>query len=395
MSLRPIVAALLAAAATSGCQGSDSHAYLPSNASASQRASQTNLGSPSAPGDVFTFRGTLVQPPTTTVLQTVSVVATPFPYGGAPRAVDFHTLEIDGGSGPATTTDEWTGLGSAVHGRTPDLTYGSIESDGSGDEYAERDTVPLTLDLLPETNGATWSNGATAIDRENDADGTIARRTYTATGAYTESEDLPYQCTYAQCALALHANRTGSGSLSGSAFAAQGIQAVRVAAPAAGAIAISVAYTGGSQQSGSIRAWFAAGTPLYNEKDSLRTATPFPSTCSVPAKFGTRGTLIVRTIARIDPILGYAQTQTTNTYESPQYGPVCTQTWFAQRRYYDYPTLTFSSTPLSTQTISERLTLQSATLGSSKAARFPRTLKAPIRLWFPANASHVTPTWKR
>jgi hypothetical protein len=386
MSLRMLVAGLLAAAATSGCQGSASHPYVPSNELAPLRVARTTAGSPAAPGDVFTFRGTLAQPQTTTVSQTVTVVATPFPYGSVPGAVDFHILEVDGGSNPATTTDEWAGLGTAVHGRTPDLTYGSIENDGNGDTYTERDTVPLTLDVLPETNGATWSNGATAVDRENDADGATARRTYTATGAYGETEELPYQCTYAQCALALQANRTGSGSLTGSALQAQGIDAVRIAAPAGGAIGISVAYTGGSQQSGSIRAWFAAGTALYSESDSLRTATPFPSACGVPAKFGTRGSLIVRTTARIDPVLGYAQTQTTNTYESAQDGPVCTQTWFVQRRYYDYSTLTFSSTPLATQTISERVTLQSATLRNVTHPVANAARQAPIRLRLPAGA---------
>ncbi|MBV8490184.1 MAG: hypothetical protein JO199_06600 [Candidatus Eremiobacteraeota bacterium] len=300
------------------------------------------------------------------IAQTVTVSATPYPYGPAAGAADFHGVEIDrSGSGTTVwTSDDWRGPGAPNRGTVPWQSYGSRIGDGAGDTFLYRYPAPLVLDQAPERNGASWSNPATLLYREQDADGTAATAAYAPNGAYSENVQYPASaCGYASaCRLSIATSAAGAARYSGSVLLASGIDSIALSAPRAGEVTVVYTYTGGYQQSEAVPQWFPSGVALYAESDSIRTGVVFPPACAVPAAFGSAGNAVLRSISQVDPAAGTLSGEVTQTYTSAAYGTVCAVYSSTVQHYYDVANAVYSSVPIATDTVAETLTLRSAKL---------------------------------
>ncbi len=352
-------------------------------------------GTPYAFGDSFAFSGsqtiadTFAYPSpspypstntTATVNETVTVGASPDPYGPL-GAGDFHTIETDTAAlvTHTTTTDAWLDTsGSNL------LEYGYTTVDDSGDSLAASYTSPAIQDELPETNGATWSNGAGITYNEKDADGTASTRTYAANGTYTESTT-----TTAGVQSTIGENADGSGNITtNGAYLDGSVNSLAFTAPKNNQVTVTVNFVqppsptpagiGSPTPSPAptitprvytAPAWYGTTTPvLYSQTTKVTIGIAYPASCGVPSGYGSSGNQLVQTTNRLDTIIGYTDAQTQTTYTNPQYGPVCVVLSDVQNAYYDYQddfaTATtfhfhFPGTPLSSSTLSQTLTLQS------------------------------------
>lgn len=319
---------------------------------------------------------------TVTLAQSVAVGSSPNPYGPA-SAGDFHTVETDAAAlvTRTTTTDAWLGLsGSNL------VEYGYKSIDDSGNSLSAQFSTPVTLDQYPETNGASWSNGAGTVFNEKDADGTKSTRTYAPSGTYVESTTF----NAIGVTTSITENADGSGIINGNGYYLGGnVQDIAISTPAPGGqITVTVNYvqppTPSPAPSGqpsptpaptiapaiyTAPAWYGTSPPVFYAQNTTVTAgVAYPASCSVPPAYGTSGNELVQTTNRLDTILGYTDAQTQTTYTNPQYGPVCVVLSDVQNDFYDYQDdfaaangfhLHFPGTVLSTTTIERTLTLQS------------------------------------
>lgn len=314
-------------------------------------------------GNTFVFTGTLTETSgasttRSSVTQTIVVSATPYPYGSAPGAVDYHSVEVDrtGASSSSWVADAWRGNGTPRSGETPSLLYGS-RIDEDGNVYAYRYPTPQIVDWSPAVNAKTWSNGGALNYLEKDANGTSAHAIYAAGGSYIENVTYPQACSSATCDLNVTARSDGSAAYTGSALTSDGVTSIALTAPAGGFLDVVYALTDGYQQSFGLQAWFASGAPLYSETDAIRTKIAMPASCAPSAGSTTLVDLVTRHIARIDPAAGYSETENTQTYGSPATGTLCVVLADTQAEHYDFSSGTFSGTPLSTTHVAEVLSL--------------------------------------
>jgi hypothetical protein len=315
-------------------------------------------------GDRFVYAGVLTKTVDGRVMrasvrQTVTVTATPYPYGRAPGSVDFHSAEWDyfPGGNRRWTADAWRGDGAPERGVTPRLLYGSHVDDGNSELY--RYPVALVLDRVPERNGATWSNSASLVYDEKDRNGTSGRIDYGSRGAYSERVLYPSYCGAGRCELDVTAALGGSAAYAGSALVASGIASIAIGAPKHASIAIVFTLDDRSKRTFHATAWFAPGAKLNSESDVIHTGVTYPRSCAVPKYFGTAGNVIVREVARIDPAAGYSETQETHTYTSGRHGAVCLAMSDVRLGHYDFTNDRFSGKPIAQTSITEILSLRS------------------------------------
>ena len=267
---------------------------------------------------------------------TVQAAPTPF-FTTTASVVDVHSVETDAFAlrSNVTTTDAWFGTSASAYSL-----YGSSSNDGAGDSFTTAFTAPQVVDEIPEVAGS-WTNSPAATLTESDSDGTSSTRTIAAGGTYTETQTIPDGY-----ALTITTNADGSGSYGGTAFSAfHGRSAFVYSAPAAGVVTVSVQPTpqGASPAPSPLvvatpAAFFSPAPALYNESDVLSTNVPFSNNaaCAVPTQFGASGNEVFQTIGRIDPVLGYTESETIATYSSPGIGPVCIVLFDSQSYYYNY-----------------------------------------------------------
>ncbi len=373
MSLRALV--LIAVGTMAACGGSFATHTSPWLPAASRQAPAGARSADDGVGDEFTFGGTLVE--TTDgkmqradVTQKIVVTATPYPYGKESGSLDYRSTEWDRFRGGTRrwAADAWRGSGPVNHGIAPMLLYGS-DVDEDANTYRYRYPVPLVVDRQPERDGATWSNGAGLRYDETDRDGTFATMEYWPAGGYEEGVLYPYDCSFAKrCRLEVKTSSDGSGRYSGSALESHGIDSIVIAAPLRQSIAIVFNETNGSKKRYAVGAWFARGSPLYGESDTIHTHVTFPRTCAAAKRFGRSGNVVVRALARIDPAAGYFETQEIASYTSPRYGSVCLTMSDRRLVYYDVAAGRFSRTPLDATRVTEVLSLRSERLKNAPPA---------------------------
>jgi hypothetical protein len=345
---------------------------------------------PLANGDAVTLAGTLAQtivrplpapsatPPVFSSNATIAIATTTTTgatFNGAAGLSDLHSVEQDTTQSPAitttTTTDAYESLvpnGSAFDVVTP----GSAGTDSNGKSFS---TVLGTgnglLDILPETNGATFSNDAAATYSETDADGQTILRTTNADGTYSETDSYPDGTTQT-----VAVNADLSGSLTGFRGLA-GIN-VTVAAPTTATpstIAYSLSQPGPTPtstptvQTLSVNTWYPT-TTLASDVYTTTLAQTIPTACAVPAGAGTTAVALAETVRRLDPVLGTFENRTTTSFLAPSYGLVCVQIADTLDDYYDYSgqsssLIAVSSTPIQTTSIVETVGLKSATIGGA------------------------------
>jgi hypothetical protein len=353
--------------------------------------SGTALNTP-APQLNYGFTGTMTQSATytypspspfpatssaATITETVSLGSSPAP--NASTSVDVHAVSIASGalSSNTTTSDTWIGASSGKL-----VEYGTQSADSVApvpDTYSTTYVTPAQIDVLPEAVSQ-WTNSPAATTTEADSDGTTDSRTYASDGSYSDTQSLPIGLT-----IAMQDAADGSGVLTGTLFTNYyGLDPGFIFdAPSGGAVEIDLGLPGGPVEFALVPDWLTASLPLYSESDALTTGVTYPASCSVPAVEGKSGNDIHQQIKTVDPILGYTEVRTTDTYTSPYYGPVCIAQGDVQTYYYDYTGDTqasyynfadFEGVVLSTVTTNQTLTLQTAT--GNEISTFAKTRSA-------------------
>lgn len=386
---------------------------------------------PANAGDAFAFTGTLNQsatyaypkptlPPsnvTANVTQSVSVSATANPFGPG-TAQDFKTVEADAYPTQTltTTTDYYYQLANANFEL---LGYNAVDDQGNTTSVSY--STPQIVDKLPEASGASWSNSPAMVLKQNFAGQEQATRTVDADGTYTDTETI-YQGsgqsgTYPAMQIVLSDAKDGSGSFSftynftgtpyNPPYTSETYEwttsAPHVPSPAPsatpGAPVIDVYETRLLVQATpvpspspayqfSLNQWYPAALALYSESDSNKGSATIPAACAVPSGFGTTATQIEQQVNRLDTALGTMETTTTDSYVAMGFGPVCVQVHDQTQTFYDFNNDTgynwyYSSTPMSTATIAETLTLQTQGTSTSPQDR-SRMSAGPLQPVSPA-----------
>lgn len=437
-----VVASLACGIAFVGCGGGGGGGGTPPTAAPSgPTPSPSFTGSrPAGDGDTFAYAGAstlvYVRPPRTipplpspnptSSVTTVSTIAQQIAVtSGATFAsrtglFDFKITETDVAPLKTTTlvTDEYLAYGTA--GLTTAVSIvGSSTTTSDGVKYV---TVygpgNGLLDVLPEAAGriGTSPNNAALTLTETDPDGQITSHTVNPDGTYREQAQFVDGTT----SLAIeNADGTGSYSvpfvISGTPYGdglAPPNTLLSVAAPAvlpsAGPyIPVSIAYSYGATPAPSPSAtpaptptpvqrfvqpvWYPGGVyPTVPSSESYVNAGPTapPSACNLSATLlaGRPTNALVQTIARVDIVFGETELETTTTYTAPGLGVVCLQESDVVTHYYDYSGQTqyslvqTSGTPLQTDTLTETLTLQAATVNASSATRSAQSLGSAVGL---------------
>lgn len=343
---------------------------------------------------------------TAAVTQTVTTGTAAYP-GGSAAVSNLHSVENDVMAlrTNTITTDAW--LGFIGSGSSAALgVFGTNVADGNNPVASTIQTIytaPQQSDLVVETNGASWSNSPAASITEKDADGFSATRTINADGSYIDTQSSVFKTNSGPLNFVIATKADGSGSYTGSTFPAiYNINGLFMSAPSAGKIAVTYTLPAPSPSPSATPApptvvtlatppaWFAPGTALYKESDTLTTGVAYPAGCAVPSWYGTTGGHIAQVIDSLDPVIGITDHKTVDTYTNTLVGPVCMVQRDTQISYYDYLNDTsgaiagianFAGTPQHTMTLTETLTLSAgaSVSGAQRAAASPGSL-SPVTM---------------
>jgi hypothetical protein len=307
-----------------------------------------------------------------TVTTALTVQAAPTPFFAASGTADFNTVETDAYAlhSNVLTTDAWYATTASAF-----QLFGSSVNDGAGDTVTTQYAAPLTVDQLPELGGGAWSNSPAATIVETDLDGTHSTRTYAANGTYTETQTVPNNLT-----AIIAVNADGSGTYSGTAFSTfRRNNGFSFSTPSPTGV-ITVATVPTPKPTGTPAppttvatpgVWYPVPFVPYTETDTMTTNKPIDSSCALSPSFGATGNDVSQSIQRVDPVLGYVETETTDTYYVAGIGSVCVVLADTQNYYYNYnnddgtlasAAAVFGTGSLkSTQTTNEVVSLQSTT----------------------------------
>ncbi len=338
---------------------------------------------PGASGDSFTFTGTisstqqLTASPTTapqvtsgTVTVTTNVTADTAVSASNDQAQSTST-EVDKYALQTITTTTNTVNQFALTSPFNVSVVSTDAVDSNGAEYVNTYGAGNgLLDVLPETAGSFGPNTAALVYQENDPANYTRTRTINANGSYTEDGYDPFGDEQI-----VTTNSDLSASYDASQYDYRTFSFTKpTGSPAM--ITIGYEYNDGNPNdtqtaSFPIMSWIPTGTTQPSvETDVDDGATPFPSGCAVPAKYGTNGNKIVQSITRVDPALGNYETEVITTYVVPIFGPACIVMTDNVNTYYDYTAqygygLYYSaagfSRPVETTNTTETLTLSSST----------------------------------
>ncbi len=325
-------------------------------------------------GAAFTYTGTLTEAiaratpcamPTATQQATVSVsvTVTSAPYS----PTDEHSVESDAYTTETTSTKTDANVAATTVGSAAGFSESAETStDEVGDTTVTTYSTPLVYAIaspLPYTG--TITNGPPSTVKATLADSTTTDRTYdTSNGSYTESDsiaggganDIIVNADFSGS----YTVATGSGQLEAS-----------YSAPSGGSITFTESLAGQTLSSFAIPQWWT-GTSLYSDTTVDKGAGTLPSPCNPTGVSSAND--FRRTIAIVDPVLGYTETETIDAYvaSSPTLGPACVVIADTQKLYYDYfydtpysIYLSGSATPLQTDTIAEAYWYASPPTGDS------------------------------
>jgi hypothetical protein len=276
---------------------------------------------------------------TATVSTTIAVQAAPTPFWGATGTTDFHSVETDAYAlrSNVATTDAW--YANAANGFQ---LFGSSSNDGAGDTVTTEYAAPFTLEALPESNGASWTNDPAEVIHETDADGTHSTRVYASNGTYTETQTVPASLT-----AIITVNADGSGTYSGTAFYTfSRTNGFSFSTPSpTGVITVAIVHTPPPPPLifvpppttvATPAVWYPVPFVPYTETDSLALNKTIDGRCALSNAFGVSGSDVTQAIQRVDPVLGYVESQMTDTYYVTGIGVVCVVMADTQTYHYNY-----------------------------------------------------------
>lgn len=395
-----------------GCGGgggsSNSSSELPVVTRGGATSSPAPTGSPYPTGDgtQLVYGGTLTQsfqtftevvapssspePVSTTTQNVTQIVAVRSnqSFNGNNGLFDLHSSETDADtSGLKTTTSTTDTYESVVPNGSAStlLQYGSLFVDEAGDSTTTSYSSPLTLDRLPETPGAQWSNSPAASIQQalagNSSGSSITvQRTIHSDGTYAENTTYPqgYSAPGYSGVGEIQENADGSGTF---AFVANaGALTLDFSLPVpqpTGSPLITVAEFTGLDPTNAdppnlafqLPDWYGTAPAFYNETDKDLGLLAIPSSCMLSAQYPQTAYAIQQVIDLTDTILGYTEHRTTTNYVAGGYGTLCSTTSDTLTLYYDYSgdqAYVFDAQmPLEIDTVAETLALQPATSAST------------------------------
>jgi hypothetical protein len=362
-------------------------------------------------GDSYTYVGTLAQTiyrsqpcpqPTASASAQVTVTVSMSPDPSIAGASDENSIEQD--AYPlGTQTFTTTAVVSTPLPASPQRYYESTETmtDGVGDTVVTTYASPgLQFAQTPERASNTWSNNEPQTYDQTLADGSTFNRTYPGAGIYTETDTIQGNGTNV-----ITANTDGSGTYEIGKGSTAGDVLFTIGAPSGGYISFAVSVNGTPAGTTlQVPLWYTLPLTFYSDTtlDDGSPTTSLPSACAsagwVSPTYAFES--LVRTIDVTDPILGYTEKETIDTYDVPSYnngtttvtlGPVCAVISDTVDTYYDYSFTTpfaayvsGNAQPIMTNTIDETLALQqgsslkalSASRAASVAAHFSSEIAA-------------------
>ena len=336
-------------------------------------AANSVVSRPLANGDTFAYAGTSTESfvytgttpsPSASVTTTIAqntTVATGKTYNGTSGLDEFTTAETDATSRQTTTisTNAYYGFGTSTGPtdpttgvvQTPLTYYGSTSSGSNGETLATTLTSPGfgnnsgTVDLLPEANSPTWTNGIAEKIVQNESDGFSATRTYNADGSYTENDTYPQTTAAspqpaAETATIVQAS-DGSGSYSVPLFSGSNVSITYAKPKTSGEIDITFDDNMGDTFVEQVSAWFpqplSTTAPAYSEIDRDNGAVTYPSACGLSSgKYGTTGNELEQKYTRIDTILGDLEYFDQLTYVATNGVAACVQLSDVTYSFYDF-----------------------------------------------------------
>ncbi|MDE2483526.1 MAG: hypothetical protein KGN02_15220 [bacterium] len=311
-------------------------------------------------------------------------------FNGGSGLTDYHDVETDAQSSGLKTTTSTTDTYETVaqSGSAQNLLdYGSVYADEAGDTMTTSYAPARIEDELPESGGASWSNGAGATIEEaiaGDASGSpvTVQRVVANAGTYSESTTYPpgYQAIGYTGVGDIQENADGSGSY---AWVAVGspltIEYSQPVPQPTGAPQITIAeFTNldptpaeAPSQSFSFASWYGFSPSFYGETDKDLGSVAVPASCNLGSQLPQTANAIQQTTNRVDTIVGYTEQEVQTTYVVAGESPVCTTLHDVQQIYYDFngdQAFVFSAlTPLQITTIDETLAMQNSTTVASRA----------------------------
>ena len=344
-------------------------------------------------GATFAYTGTLTSTivrstpcamPTATQNAIVSVDVT---ITTAPGGADEHSVENDAyETNTTTTTTDAIVAPTSSPGTLSFAELSETSTDAIGSQPG--DTTVTTYGLAPLVYavaaplpfGGTITNDPPSTVNATLADGTTTSRTYTSSGAYTESDTIPgggaNTITVGNDFSGSYAVETNQGQLEFAFSAPTGT----------GYINLTESLSGNTLGTLAIPTWWS-GTSLYSDTTTDKGDILPPPPCAPGGTAITSDDKFERTITIVDPALGYTETETIDSYVVKNYvstttvGPACVVINDVQKLYYDYfydttyafyGALAGPSAPLQTDTISEAYWYSTAPTGDNSV----RTLSA-------------------
>lgn len=276
-----------------------------------------------------------------------------------------------------------------VSGGTDVRTLTSVATDSNGvileTDYGLNNGL---VTILPEVNGATFTNDGALTYKETDpgispgsvtttnlinGDGTYTRTTNSIDAFGNPQVDTSTQTATLNGSYYIH-ELAGPGT-AGRAFV--------MTAPAGGnPPTIGYYNLTATNTLGSARAqiqpgynWLAGVTALVSETDTITANQTLAASCAPATAFNKSSTLVQQVLTSYDVVFGTLETRTISSYDQVGPGTVCTVVSDLVQNFYDYsqqqgnirldPAQT--STPVTSVQISETLSLQSVTMPNSKA----------------------------
>ena len=344
---------------------------------------------PAKNGDSFHYAGTLAQTfwrpsqpgpsnapspePTSTANWTVdtrTTVSTGTTFHGLTGLTTFAEDEVDMGLPTIeTATNDYFLFPAGGVGPLLEDGFRSLDSNFVLTDVL-RGTGSNVVDMLPETPLATWSNGARLTSVETDPDGQTSTRLVSADGSYTETDAFP-DGTFSSAI----ANADGSGTyavLKGTPFETD----YAYAAPAGGTIVITATEPAASPMPSpvtfTVPDWQPAGG-LASDAYIDNGIVTIPSSCALPAGFGTQGYDVAEQRSATDPVFGSVENVTEHSYIVQGRGVACVSRHDSVTAYYDYTgqngVAFFSGLPIQYTILDETVSLRGETILASGVRR--------------------------
>ena len=279
---------------------------------------------------------------TSTAAATVGITAT------MTTATNEHDVETDNYATNSTTVTTDASVAESTPGTSDTFSESKeVSTDEVGDVTTTTYTSPLLYAVaspLPYPTAITNLSPSSILTAL--ADSSSTSRTYGSAGAYSEIDTLAGVTATNQLSVTPTGAATYLIQTPNFAGAPNNVSSVtlKFSAPSGGLITVSQTLTGGATPppSGTITAWYSAGTPLYSDTTVDAGSGSVSPSCS-PDPGVTSAYDFRRTIVNIDPALGSYDTRTIDSYVAPNYqgngitvGPVCVVINDTEKLFYDY-----------------------------------------------------------